>query len=210
MDREQTIEHIKKKYNVVIDETTEYPIPLGMGKHKCLPRLFAELGFTKGAEVGVYRATFSDSLLRRVPNLHLIGVDLWAVYPGYKDFGETDIVDAERESGETYAKYGDKAILIKGESLDVAKTIPDGSLDFVFIDANHAFEYVIADIAAWSKKVRKGGIISGHDYNDYSRRSKRFEINVFDAVNGWTKAYQIKPWFITINNRNKCWFYIKV
>ena len=107
MDREQTIERIKKKYNVTIDENTKYPIPLPMGMHQCLPALFKELGFTKGAEVGIYRAVYSKELLDQIPNLHLIGVDLWAIYPGYKDFSESDITDAERQSRETYAKYGE-------------------------------------------------------------------------------------------------------
>ena len=44
--------------------------------------------------------------------------------------------------------------------------IADGDLDWVFIDANHNYDYVRADIAAWTPKVRPGGIIAGHDYLD--------------------------------------------
>jgi len=51
-------------------------------------------------------------------------------------------------------------------SVDAANLIDDESLDFVFIDANHSYESVAEDIKAWFPKVRKGGIISGHDYND--------------------------------------------
>ena len=209
MDAEQTIEHIKKKYNLIIDERTVYPIPLPMGKHYCLPTMFAELGFTKGAEVGVYKAMFSIELMKGIPNLHLIGVDLWKIYPGYKDFGSNDIDEAYKISKEIYDSYGDRAVLLKGDSVDLAKTIPDGSLDFVFIDANHNYEHVVADIAAWAPKVRKGGIVSGHDYNDYAMRIKWASMHVVDAVNGWTRSYRIKPWFITTQNRNNCWFYVK-
>ena len=37
--------------------------------------------------------------------------------------------------------------------------------DFVFIDANHSYDHVRADIGAWRKKIKPTGFISGHDYN---------------------------------------------
>ena len=95
----------------------------------------------------------------------------------------------------------------------------DNSLDFVFIDANHTFEYVVNDIAEWSKKVRPGGIISGHDFlnsidlkekdvwggaKTYIERLKLCQVK--DAVLNWTKTNRINPWFITIN---KTWFWVK-
>jgi hypothetical protein len=41
----------------------------------------------------------------------------------------------------------------------------DESLDFVYIDANHRPDFVREDIREWTKKVKKGGIVSGHDYH---------------------------------------------
>jgi len=55
---------------------------------------------------------------------------------------------------------------IKAKSVDAAKLYEDESLDFVFIDACHSYECVVEDIRAWYPKVKKGGVISGHDYND--------------------------------------------
>ena len=54
---------------------------------------------------------------------------------------------------------------IQGESLMVAKTFEDESLDVVFIDLTHTYEAVKADIAAWAPKVKKGGFIAGDDYH---------------------------------------------
>lgn len=49
------------------------------------------------------------------------------------------------------------------DSADAASFFPDGSLDFVFIDASHDFDGVRRDVAAWLPKVRLGGIFAGHD-----------------------------------------------
>jgi predicted O-methyltransferase YrrM len=48
---------------------------------------------------------------------------------------------------------------------EAAKQVEDGSLDFVFIDADHSYEGVKADIEAWDPKVREGGYVIGHDYD---------------------------------------------
>jgi len=54
-----------------------------------------------------------------------------------------------------------------GNSFDRAKEFEDGSIDMVFIDANHTYEYVTRDIAAYLPKMKKGGIMAGHDYNEH-------------------------------------------
>ena len=58
-----------------------------------------------------------------------------------------------------------KFTLIIKPSVVAAQEFKDGSLDFVFIDANHDYEYVKEDILAWLPKIKKGGIIAGHDYH---------------------------------------------
>ena len=52
----------------------------------------------------------------------------------------------------------------KLNSVDAASMFEDNSIDFVFIDAGHDYDSVRADILAWYPKVKKGGIIAGHDY----------------------------------------------
>ena len=55
--------------------------------------------------------------------------------------------------------------LIKGHSQDAVKNYEDESIDFCFIDGSHEYEDVKADILAYLPKVKKGGILSGHDYD---------------------------------------------
>lgn len=56
--------------------------------------------------------------------------------------------------------------IIEGSSVEVSKNYKNKSLDFVFIDGSHVFEDVYADIMAWKKKIKKGGYIGGHDYDN--------------------------------------------
>jgi predicted O-methyltransferase YrrM len=53
---------------------------------------------------------------------------------------------------------------IRTTSVEASKLYSDESLDFVFIDASHDFESVKEDIQHWLPKVKKGGILAGHDY----------------------------------------------
>ncbi len=72
------------------------------------------------------------------------------------------------------------------------------------------------DIAEWGKKVRKGGIISGHDY--FRSRSGVY-IHVKDVVQGWTYAHGIHPWFVLqgmfekrtklVENKWESWMWVK-
>ena len=53
---------------------------------------------------------------------------------------------------------------VRMPSVLAARTYPDRGLDFVFIDGEHTYEAVCEDIRAWLPKVKKGGILAGHDY----------------------------------------------
>ena len=50
-----------------------------------------------------------------------------------------------------------------GNSLQMAETYPDASLDFVFLDDNHTGAHVAAELRAWWQKVKMGGTLAGHD-----------------------------------------------
>ena len=55
---------------------------------------------------------------------------------------------------------------IISQSWDAARLFKDESIDFVFLDADHVYESIKRDIQAWLPKVKKGGVIAGHDYCD--------------------------------------------
>jgi hypothetical protein len=70
------------------------------------------------------------------------------------------------------------------------RDVTNGSLDFVYIDGNHRFEQVVADLAAWAPKVRPGGIVAGHDYLKAKLPSL---MHVPQAIHAWIDAYADPP-----------------
>ena len=201
-----TLNYIITKYN--IDLSNPSPFEINIGRRKDFPRLLNELGYKVGAEIGVYQGQYAHWLLRMMPGLKLYGVDLWEPYTGYKDFEANDIVDAYQIAVDNVA--GKDCTLIKGWSNKIVEQFEDESLDFCYIDGSHCYEYVVEDIAKWSKKVRKGGIVSGHDFDDFTDSKKRWSyMHVKIAVEGWMTAYKIHPWFVLNKNSGRSWFYVK-
>lgn len=85
---------------------------------------------------------------------------------------------------EQVSRLGDRIDVtgLLGNSWELASQFPDGWFDFVFIDGDHSYEGVIQDIRAYLPKVRKGGIIAGHDYCSLS------DAGAFDEMPGVARA----------------------
>lgn len=207
--------YIKTKFDLDLSQR-RLPIEIPNSNRETLARLFYLLGFTQGAEIGVERALYSDVLLRENPLLSLTCVDAWRAYRGYRDHVNQGKLDGfYAQAQERLAPYGTRVRFIRAFSLDAAAQIPDRSLDFVYIDAAHDFASVTADIAAWSKKVRVGGIVAGHDYIKAKLPSL---MQVPQVIHGWTDAYQIAPWFVLgrqakvdgeLRDDGRSWFYVE-
>ena len=56
-----------------------------------------------------------------------------------------------------------KIIKLKQKSLEAAQHIENNSLNFVYLDGSHKYEDVVNDIITWIPKIKKGGILAGHD-----------------------------------------------
>jgi predicted O-methyltransferase YrrM len=124
-----------------------------------LEALVIRHGWTKGAEIGVLNGATFFHLLDNCLNLSMIAVDSWG--ENAPDYG--DLTQVGREFVRKAEGYGERARVLLGRSVDMARHVEDASLNFVFIDADHSYDAVSADIAAWAPKVRKGGAIMGHD-----------------------------------------------
>jgi len=188
-----TTEFILKKFGKE-DYKGKMPIHLDILRDDLAP-LFKELGLNVGVEIGVAAGRFSEILLGGHSDLKLYCVDPYLAYPGYFDFPiQEKLTNFETCAKQKLASYGDRVQFIKKPSMEAVHDFADNSLDFVYIDGNHIFKAVVDDLEEWSKKVRKGGIIAGHDFETHTKPAI---INVKEVVCAWTYAFAINPWFTT-------------
>jgi len=194
-----SLKYIQEKFQVDLKQKT--PITLPISKYTGLPNLYKELGYKVGAEIGVNKGRFSKwichQMRRNKPKLFL--VDPYKSYKEYSEYLDQNQMDSIFEQAKVrLAKYNCE--FVQKMSMEAVKDFQDNSLDFVYIDGNHDYQFVVNDIAEWSKKVKPGGLVSGHDYSKYM-------FQVIEAVNGWVNSRRIKPLFLT--EKHACWFYIK-
>lgn len=213
-DVQENVDYILNKYDLAVGRRMPVVIP-NVGRDD-LARLFAELGFKKGAEIGVERGRYTEVLCRENPQATIWGVDPWKAYRGYRDHVSQEKLDGFYGSAQRrLAPYGNYRF-VRNFSMDVVKHFKNGSLDFVYIDGNHTLPFIINDLIEWSKKVRVGGIVSGHDY----RASKRVvtQNHVVYAVHCFTQSYRIRPWFLLgrkekvpgeVRDGNRSWMWVR-
>ena len=118
------------------------------------------------AEVGVYAGDYS---LKIINFFHEKGINIDNFYliDPYKSF-DTEYnqknLDESFDEAQNKLKKFNFCKFIRKTSLEASKEIQDETLDFVYIDGNHKFEYVYEDLNIWFDKVKKEGIIFGDDY----------------------------------------------
>ena len=161
--------------------------------------MFRELGYKTGAEVGVQRGAYSEVLMKANPGLNLKLVDTWGPFTHHSQSWQ----DRQLERAQERMKPYKNVEFIKIASVDAAKTIPNGSLDFVYIDALHDFDSAMMDIIVWVPKVRTDGIVAGHDYEHY------YGFGVTNAVDAYAHAHNVPSYYITAKDTPKSWFWRK-
>ena len=215
----ESLDYIKEQFQVDLEQ--ESPIRIRIDRFRGLTSIFRGLGFKVGAEIGVASGRYSKWLSMKAKPSKLFLVDPYTAYSEYveqhDEKGQAEL-DAKLAKAKERLDPFNCCEFVKKTSMDALKDFNDNSLDFVFIDANHTFEYVVNDIAEWSKKVKPGGIVSGHDYwRSIDSNKPAYKENLSDvellklvqvpeAVDGWTKANRIKPWFVL---SDRTWFYVK-
>lgn len=146
------------------------------------------------AEVGIGYGTHAKYILRTTQIDRLYLIDPTQYYPNdsFADDIMSTVPDVTgNHFNELYGlinnyldEYRDKYIWYRTESLSITNDqIKDDSLDCIFIDGDHTYDAVLADLTFWWKKLRVGGQILG---DDYSMESVSNAVNVFAEQNGLT------------------------
>lgn len=131
-----------------------------------IPKLLQKYPNGKGVEIGVFKGEFTKHLLENWSGTMYL-VDPW------RELDEAEYADSSNHKNhstaylETMSRIAgneDRAFMIRALSTQAAALFQDNSLDFVYIDGNHAYEWVKEDLATWWPKLKKGGLFAGHDY----------------------------------------------
>lgn len=187
-----------------------------------LPEFFVQMGYKTGAEIGVYKGEYTRMFLDK--GLCMYGIDAWQVYknfdiPGRNFAARLDALHAHtRRYLADYLQTG-QCQLVRKFSMDAVEDFADGSLDFVYIDGHHGFRYVAEDLFEWHRKVRSGGVVSGHDYA-LNRKDAHdpYVVHVPHVVNAWTNLLGLRAWWLLGTKEYKdgekrdkwrSWMYIK-
>lgn len=130
--------------------------------------LIQSIGVKRMAEVGVYRGDFAAEVLRRCECLtKYYMIDPWRHLSDWnKPANQEDTVLSEFfiESMAKTDFAAAKRVVLRGKTTEVIDRIPDGELDFAYIDADHTLKGIAIDLIRMYPKVRDGGLIGGDDF----------------------------------------------
>ena len=119
-----------------------------------------------GAEVGAGFGNHAECICHYLKPKLLYCIDSWTRNYDTKKRGLVTAKEAHQRAKDRLVNCPVK--ILKMTSLEASKRIKNRSLDFVYIDADHAYQSVKQDIRLWTPKVKRGGIVGGHDFG-YSR-----------------------------------------
>lgn len=168
--------------------------------HGVVSKVIRDNNYRRIAEVGVAYGTHAKQILTSTDIDHLYLVDTMVAHSGaFSD----DIMSKEpavpgNHFNELFdlvthelAPWQSKWTFLRTPSLSVTEEqIPDGSLDCIFIDADHSYNAVLADLNFWWKKLRVGGQMLGDDFwiDDVARA-----VETFSSTNKLSYDFLYRP-----------------
>lgn len=152
-----------------------------------------------GAEIGVWDGKLSEVLFRSFPNLSLIMVDPWELHGGDNPTmpgTEQQYIDAKATAKSRTEQWDARRIIIQGFSPACIEKVAESTaaiaigIDFVFIDGDHMYDGVKADIMGWWNLLKPGAVLSGHDYD--GKGDRRHGWGVKRAVDEWASIHNLE------------------
>jgi hypothetical protein len=131
-----------------------------------------------GVEIGVHKGNFSASILNALTPRELHLIDPWkyedsepykhALYGGRASNGQLELDKRYESVKQRFNEniLAGRVIIHRGPSSSVMPEFPDAYFDWVYIDGNHLYEFVKADLQISYEKIKPGGLITGDDYHD--------------------------------------------
>lgn len=146
-------------------------------------------------EIGVFKGEFAEVLMSRVPRT-LYLVDMWAEGPMSSGDQDGNNVVQIPNATDLYKQVSnrfrfDRTVKIhRSMSSEFLKLMKPDSLDVAYVDGDHSYEGVKADLEAVLPCIRKYGWIMGHDYEMNMEKAKyRYDFGVKRAVDEFCAKY---------------------
>lgn len=165
--------------------------PLGLNleyyRHRPFVRFLKKTGKKDliGVEIGVYDGWNALDMLETLPIKKLYLID-----PYVDDLLEKNRLSKSKEiAKKALKKYKDKIVFIYDFSQNVVDLLKE-EVDFIYIDGDHRYEGIKRDLELYYPKVKKGGVIGGHDYTS-SPETEEKGFGVFKAVQEFFKKQKI-------------------
>ena len=142
----------------------------------------------KVAEIGVAQGDFSELILKitETDSLHLI--DIW----NSKRYG----AGLFRRVGARFKEQIDNGCvrIHRKLSTDAAGDFEDNYFDWIYIDTTHSYDMTREELANYAPKVKRDGVIAGHDYtmgnwNSLNRYGVIEAVHEFCAKHEWELVY---------------------
>jgi hypothetical protein len=164
---------------------------------------FAEIGVWKGQSLSYFVVESINSNKKG----SIYAIDHWKGSPEHIDPSSRfyEPVLHNNEDGlynlflENIKTIKDYITVIRDNSINASENFDIDFFDCVFIDAGHEYNDVIKDLIAWYPKIKKGGIICGHDYDDPNWTGVTQAVNDFFDIQKITVS---KPSY-------RCWMAVK-
>lgn len=146
------------------------------------------------AEIGVWKAENSLSILKTLNVSEFYLIDPYLEYKDYsKESLNNGIAECRKKAERRMNSPFGNIFWIRKKSHEAVKEL-NRELDFVYIDGNHDYKYVMQDMEDYWKKVKKGGLMAGHDITNCP--------GVVKAVINFSKKYNLLP----VIKRDDWWF----
>lgn len=117
-----------------------------------------------GVEIGSFAGISSEVFALFAKKIICIdGWDMSVEKGGYLEVKKSGLLIAESKFDKIKSKY-ENIVKIKNLSVHACNDFESKSLDFVYIDGNHTYDFVMQDIKIWKPKIKENGFLLGHDY----------------------------------------------
>ena len=135
-------------------------------------------------EVGVWKGDLSRQIIQK-PISKLYLVDPWKSIndvEGRLHNTEQKNLDKIYRIVRRRFSFDKKIEIIRKFSTEAMLDIQDDSVDWIYIDGNHSYEFVKEDLNGWWPKLRSGGFLCGDDYIDGKHQIEVLKFGVVQAV----------------------------